>query len=173
MVRYKDGTESTRRVTMHWDPAHCAEPIALDGATAVHNGGSTWSSVQCSTWLSSGVWEIVVQTDDVDRPSLFLGVVTREHWATTQETDEDGDDMELLLFMVGATDDRKQWGAALERDQLSRRPRDGAEQDHEPTMAHMPLTDGRHLGSARSLQPAPAAARRAQSERLRVRMVRE
>ena len=29
MVRYKDGTESTRRVTMHWDPAHCAEPIAL------------------------------------------------------------------------------------------------------------------------------------------------
>jgi len=91
MVRYKDGTESTRRVTMHWDPAHCAEPIALDGATAVHNGGSTWASVQCSTWLSSGVWEIVVQTDDVDRPSLFLGVVTREHWATTQETDEDGD----------------------------------------------------------------------------------
>ena len=90
MVVYKDGTEATRRCTMHWDPAHCAEPIALDGATAVHNGGSTWVSVQCSTWLSSGVWEIVVQTDDVDRPSLFLGVVTREHWATTQETDEDG-----------------------------------------------------------------------------------
>jgi len=28
--------------------------------------------------------------DDVDRQSLFLGMVSREHWATTQETDEDG-----------------------------------------------------------------------------------
>lgn len=91
MVRYADGTVAVVRCTMQWDPAHCAKPVALNGATAVHHGGSTWSSVQCGTWLSSGVWEIVVQTDDVDRPSLFLGVVTKEHWAATQELDEDGE----------------------------------------------------------------------------------
>ena len=33
MVRYKDGTEATRRVTMHWDPAHCDGAASNDGCS--------------------------------------------------------------------------------------------------------------------------------------------
>ena len=83
-------------VTMRWDATHCQAGVKLDGATASHDT-SSWDTVQCDTWLSSGVWDIVVKTQDVDRQSLFLGVVSREHWQTTEQKDEDGDPIEAPM----------------------------------------------------------------------------
>ena len=89
---------------MRWDATHCQAGVKLDGATASHDT-SSWDTVQCDTWLSSGVWDIVVKTQDVDRQSLFLGVVSREHWQTTEQKDEDGDPIEAPATLLELEDE--------------------------------------------------------------------
>mmetsp|Transcript_16913 Transcript_16913/g.28802 ORF Transcript_16913/g.28802 Transcript_16913/m.28802 type:complete len:230 (+) Transcript_16913:120-809(+) len=77
-----------------WDPSHCGENIALDGAEASHET-SQWGSVLATEWLSEGTHEIELLTQNVDYPSLFVGVVRRAYWehASAGARREDGESM--------------------------------------------------------------------------------
>ena len=61
---------------------------------------NVWDTVQCDTWLSSGVHRITVKTDDVENVGLFLGVVSRDFWSDDAE-DEPMRDSPHALCMHG------------------------------------------------------------------------
>ena len=84
---------------MKWDPSHSNENIKLEDATAMH-ARNVWDTVQCDTWLSSGVHRITVKTDDVENVGLFLGVVSRDFWSDDAE-DEPMRDSPHALCMHG------------------------------------------------------------------------
>ena len=84
---------------MRWDASHSNENIKLEDATAMH-ARNVWDTVQCDTWLSSGVHRITVKTDDVENVGLFLGVVSRDFWSEDAE-DEPMRDSPHALCMHG------------------------------------------------------------------------
>ena len=84
---------------MRWDPAKSNENVKLEDATATH-ARNVWDTVQCDTWLSSGVHRITIKTDNVENVGLFLGVVSRDFWSDDAE-DEPMRDSPHALCMHG------------------------------------------------------------------------
>ena len=81
---------------MKWDSTRLSsKKTALSGGDfcAAHSA-SSWGIVLGNEYMRSGVWEIIVETTEVDNPSLFLGVAAPEYWSEVEAAaaDEEAED---------------------------------------------------------------------------------
>ena len=63
---------------MRWLAKSDAVAVSADGASCSHECNS-WDTACGDTWFSQGIVTIELLTDEVDRPSLYAGIVSRDH----------------------------------------------------------------------------------------------
>ena len=63
---------------MRWQAKSDSVAVSADGASCSHECNS-WDSACGDTWFSEGIVSIELLTDEVDRPSLYAGIVSRDH----------------------------------------------------------------------------------------------
>ena len=63
---------------MRWLAKSDAVAVSDDGASCSHECNS-WDTACGDTWFSQGIATIELLTDEVDRPSLYAGIVSRDH----------------------------------------------------------------------------------------------
>ena len=63
---------------MRWLAKSDAVAVSDDGASCSHECNS-WDTACGDTWFSEGIVSIELHTDEVDRPSLYAGIVSRDH----------------------------------------------------------------------------------------------
>ena len=63
---------------MRWLAKSDAVAVSDDGASCSHECNS-WDTACGDTWFSEGIVSIELHTDEVDRPSLYAGIISRDH----------------------------------------------------------------------------------------------
>ena len=63
---------------MRWLAKSESVAVSDDGASCSHECNS-WDTACGDTWFSQGIVTIELLTDEVDRPSLYAGIVSRDH----------------------------------------------------------------------------------------------
>ena len=73
-LRLRELTSSS----MRWLAKSESVAVSHDGASCSHECNS-WDTACGDTWFSQGIVTIELLTDEVDRPSLYAGIVSRDH----------------------------------------------------------------------------------------------
>ena len=103
--------------TLEWDTGHCGANLTVSGPTVEHET-SSWGSVLATEWWSEGVHEVELLTENVDYPSLFVGVVRRAYWehASAEARQEDGESMRDSEHAICMHGDGRLFIKAVEKD---------------------------------------------------------
>ena len=112
-----DGAGASGASPLVWDAAHCGDNITLAGPSAQHDK-SSWDAVLTTDWLAEGVHEIELHTENVDYPSLFVGVVRRAYWehASAADRKDDGESMRDSEHAICMHGDGRLFIKAAEKD---------------------------------------------------------
>ena len=79
---------------MKWDSTKVStkKVVLSEASSCATNSSSSWTSVLGDEFLMDGVWEIVVETINVDNPSVFIGVASQKYWDYVADAAAEGED---------------------------------------------------------------------------------
>ena len=79
---------------MKWDAAKVStKKVTLSEASScATNASNDWTSILGDEFLSEGVYEVVLETVNVDNLSLFVGVASPKYWDFVGATEAEGDE---------------------------------------------------------------------------------
>ena len=79
---------------MKWDKAKVStkKVVLSEEDSCATSSSSAWTSLLASDFLSEGIYEVTIDTVDVDNPSLFIGVASPKYWDAVVEAAKDGEE---------------------------------------------------------------------------------